>query len=237
MSQLSPVTFHGDTIFCITLNDQPYAPVKPIVENLGLDWASQTAKLNTNRGRWTVAMIATVAQDGRNREVLCIPVRKLPAFLASINPKKVRAELRPKLELYQAECDDALWDYWSKGQATRKPRQLRLEAFALSAAIDERSVLEFAEEFRQWHQECKVRLRRMHARYHAIAIPLLMEAMKRIEGGTLKENVPALSFDRMLFDQGFHMIAKEPGNYSDTLPDSENPAMYLFDFARAMNAR
>ena len=119
MSQLSPVTFHGDTIFCIILNDQPYTPVKPIVENLGLSWGTQSVKLNSNKERWSVSIIETVAQDGRNRETLCIPVRKLPAFLASINPKKVRPELRPKIELYQAECDDALWDYWMKGRAER----------------------------------------------------------------------------------------------------------------------
>ena len=41
MSQLSPVTFHGDTIFCLTYKQQPYTPMKPIVENLGLAWQSQ----------------------------------------------------------------------------------------------------------------------------------------------------------------------------------------------------
>lgn len=51
MSQLSPVTFHGDTIFCIILNDQPYTPVKPIVENLGLSWGTQSVKLNSNKER------------------------------------------------------------------------------------------------------------------------------------------------------------------------------------------
>lgn len=119
MSQLSPVTFHGDTIFCIDYQGQPYTPAKPIVENLGLSWGTQSVKFNANKERWSVSIIETVAQDGRNRETLCIPVRKLPAFLASINPKKVRPELRPKIELYQAECDDALWDYWMKGRAER----------------------------------------------------------------------------------------------------------------------
>lgn len=121
MSQLSPVTFHGDTIFYIDYQGQPYnTPAKPIVENMGLNWSSQAAKFRINMARWTVVMIPTVAQDGRNREALCLPLRKLPAFFASINPKKVRPELRPKIELYQNECDDALWDYWMKGKAERE---------------------------------------------------------------------------------------------------------------------
>ena len=123
MCQLSPVTFHGDTIFCIDYQDQPYTPMRPIVENMGLDWGSQSVKLNANKERWTVAIIATVAQDGSEREMLCLPVRKLPSYLNSINPRKVRPELRAKIELYQAESDDALWNYWMHGRAERPAPQ------------------------------------------------------------------------------------------------------------------
>lgn len=123
MCQLFPVTFHGDTIFCIDYQNQPYTPMRPIVENMGLDWGSQSVKLNANKERWTVAIIATVAQDGNEREMLCMPVRKLPAYLNSINPRKVRSELRAKIELYQAESDDALWNYWMHGRAERPAPQ------------------------------------------------------------------------------------------------------------------
>lgn len=119
MCELLPVTFHGDTIFCIDYQNQPYTPMRPIVENMGLDWGGQAVKLKANRGRWTVEMISTVAQDGVKREMLSMPVRKLPAWLNSINPKKVRSELRAKIELYQAESDDALWNYWINGRAER----------------------------------------------------------------------------------------------------------------------
>ena len=119
MCELSPVTFHGDTIFCITIENQPYTPAKPIITNMGLDWGAQSAKLRANRERWGIAMIAIPSESGE-QETTCIPVRKLPAFLASINPKKVRPELREKIELYQAECDDALWTYWMNGRAERE---------------------------------------------------------------------------------------------------------------------
>ena len=118
MCQLSPVTFHGDTIFCIEHQNQPYAPMRPIVENMGLDWKSQSAKLNANKGRWGMVIITTPSKGG-DQQALCLPVRKLPAFLASINPRKVRPELRERIELYQAECDDALWNYWMHGKAER----------------------------------------------------------------------------------------------------------------------
>lgn len=118
MCQLSPVPFHGDTIFCVTIENQPYTPAKPIVENMGLAWQAQAAKLSANKERWGVMMIVIPSESGE-QQTLCLPVRKLPAFLASINPKKVRPELRPKIELYQAESDDALWNYWMNGRAER----------------------------------------------------------------------------------------------------------------------
>lgn len=123
MCQLSPVTFHGDTIFCLDYQNQPYTPMRPIVENMGLDWSAQAAKFRANKERWTVVIITTVAQDGNEREMLCMPVRKLPSYLNSINPRKVRPELRAKIELYQAESDDALWNYWMHGRAERPAPQ------------------------------------------------------------------------------------------------------------------
>lgn len=122
MCQLSPVTFHGDTIFCIDYQNQPFTPMKPIVQNMGLDWSGQAAKLNANKERWGVSIIE-IPSNGGEQEMLCMPVRKLPSYLNSINPRKVRPELRAKIELYQAESDDALWNYWMHGRAERPAPQ------------------------------------------------------------------------------------------------------------------
>ncbi len=115
---LSPVTFHGDTIFCTTYQNQPYTAMKPIIENMGLDWGTQFRKLSGCKERWSIVIMTMVASDGKDRDVLCMPVRKLPAFLNTINPKKVRPELRERIELYQAESDDVLWEYWTKQQSS-----------------------------------------------------------------------------------------------------------------------
>ncbi|HNX76083.1 MAG TPA: phage antirepressor N-terminal domain-containing protein [Candidatus Rifleibacterium sp.] len=115
---LSPVPFHGDTIFVVDHQGEPLAPVRPIVENIGLEWSAQRQKLTANRPRWGVSMIDTPSAGGLQK-TLCIPVRKLAGFLATINPAKVRNDLRAKIICYQNECDDALWNYWTKGEAKR----------------------------------------------------------------------------------------------------------------------
>lgn len=113
--QLIPVLFYGDTLYLVEHKGEAYTPLKPIVDALGVNWASQTAKLNNKAARWGVAMIATPSPGGP-QEMLCVPVRKLPAYLASIDSHKVSATAKPKVELYQAECDEALWRHWA-GQA------------------------------------------------------------------------------------------------------------------------
>lgn len=47
------------------------------------------------------------------------PSASCPPTSTASTPKKVAPELRAKIELYQAESDDALWNYWMHGRAER----------------------------------------------------------------------------------------------------------------------
>lgn len=116
---LSPVPFHGQTLFVTEVNGQPYTPLRPIVEGMGMAWQAQHAKVKSKSERWGVMMIVTPSQGGE-QTTLCLPLRKLPGWLMTINPSKVAPSLRGNVVLYQTECDDALWDFWTKGQATNK---------------------------------------------------------------------------------------------------------------------
>lgn len=116
--QLFPVPFYEDTMVLVDHAGQPFVAMKPIVENIGLDWKGQHVKL-TAKFDSVMEIISTTGIDGKQYEMVCLPLRKIPAFLYSVNPSKVKPELREKIVRYQSECDDALWDYWSQGVATR----------------------------------------------------------------------------------------------------------------------
>ena len=112
-----PVPFHGNTLYLIDQNGEPYTPMKPIVEGMGLDWASQFTKLKSNPQRWGIVNITIqVPGDTQDRETVLIPLRKTAAWLMTISPNKVKPEIREKILQYQNECDDVLWNYWSKGR-------------------------------------------------------------------------------------------------------------------------
>lgn len=114
-TQLMAVPFHGENVVLVGQNNEPYVAMRPIVVNLGLAWQAQHAKLNEKFGS-TITIIVTVAEDGNPREMACLPLRKLPAWLYSIHPNKVAPKLREKVIRYQEECDEVLWQYWTRGQ-------------------------------------------------------------------------------------------------------------------------
>lgn len=116
--QLIPVPFYEDTVILLGKDNDPYVAMKPIVTNIGLDWASQYTKLSSSSARWGVVIIATPSLGGA-QEAVCLPLRKLASWLMTINPNKVKTELHDKIVRYQEECDDALWSYWTKGSAER----------------------------------------------------------------------------------------------------------------------
>ncbi len=107
------VSFHGSNLFIIDHNGEPYTPMKSIVEGMGMDWSYQSRKLNSDKDRWGVAVIAIPSIE-RHNPVTCIPLRKLFGWLQTLQPNRIREDIRDKVIQYQNECDDVLWKHWTK---------------------------------------------------------------------------------------------------------------------------
>ncbi|SFY16168.1 phage antirepressor N-terminal domain-containing protein [Azotobacter vinelandii] len=120
MQAATIVPFRQSKLLLVNHEGQPFVPMKPVVQGMGMDWASQFVKLQGGRFKPTVVEITMVAEDGKQREMTCLPLRKLPGWLMSIHPNKVRPELREGIIAYQNEWDDVLWSYWNDGMAVRR---------------------------------------------------------------------------------------------------------------------
>ncbi|MGI2316354.1 phage antirepressor N-terminal domain-containing protein [Pasteurella multocida] len=119
-TQTQTISFYGSQLITLKVDDVIYTAVKPIVEALGLSWSSQHRKLENSKGKFNCAHMSIVAEDGKLREMLCMPLKKLNGWLFSINPEKVRSDLKEKVIQYQEECFEALYNYWYHGKAERK---------------------------------------------------------------------------------------------------------------------
>lgn len=113
-TSLMPVDFAGATLYIINNEGNPFTPMKPIAEAMGLDWAGQFTKLKANSARWGIEEIS-IPSNGGEQSMSCLPLRKLPGWMMTIHPNKVKdAAVRDRIVRYQNECDDVLWDYWNK---------------------------------------------------------------------------------------------------------------------------
>ncbi len=127
MNKILHIPFAGESLITAELNGIVYVAMRPIVEGIGIDWASQLSKLRNTEEKFNCRDIPTVGKDGKVRQMLFLPLKKLNGWLFSINPEKVRADLKDKIIQYQDECFIVLYEYWHKGEAIREKVQRELE--------------------------------------------------------------------------------------------------------------
>ncbi|EDX0374353.1 hypothetical protein GTL21_005162 [Salmonella enterica] len=116
------VPFYGNSLYVVNHNGEPYVPMKPIVEGMGMAWQPQYRKITERFKTCIIEMMTQLPGDNQRRNVICLPLRKLAGWLQTISPNKVKPEIRDKVIRYQNECDDVLYDYWTKGVAVN-PRK------------------------------------------------------------------------------------------------------------------
>lgn len=129
------VPFYGNNLYVVNYNGQPYIPMRPIVEGIGVDWTGQLNKLK-QRFKSTIEEISIVAADGKERNMICLALRKLAGWLNTISPNKVKPEIRANVIRYQEECDDVLYEYWTKGEVKPKSKTTTNQRTPLRDAVN-----------------------------------------------------------------------------------------------------
>ncbi|STU25605.1 antirepressor protein [Klebsiella pneumoniae] len=192
------VPFYGNSLFVVEHNGEAYTPMKPIVEGMGLDWKSQHKKISQRFYKGMVEI--TIPSVGGIQSMICLALRKLAAWLNSISPNKVRPEIRDNVIRYQEECDDVLYEYWTKGEV-KNPRK--------KTTVDERTPLRDAVNMlvSKRHMMYPEAYAMIHQRFNvdsiedleASQIPTAIEYVHRValEGEFLgkQETLPAPKFD------------------------------------------
>lgn len=115
------VPFHGDNLYLVSYEGQPFVAMRPFIEGMGLDWASQYTKIKQRFKTCVVNITMQLPCDNQRRSVVCLALKKLTGWLHTININKVRAEIRDKVAAYQDRSDDVLYEYWTTGEVKKKP--------------------------------------------------------------------------------------------------------------------
>ncbi len=132
IEKVENIVFDGDTIQAVKENEKVWVPLKPICEAMGIDWDGQRKLLQRDEvlAATTVTMTA-VGADGKQREMVCLPLDYLNGWLFKLTPWLFTAkEVREKVIRYQRECFRVLAEHFL-GKASAEA--------AVSAAVMERA--------------------------------------------------------------------------------------------------
>lgn len=109
MAYPQSIPFHGQTIPVFTQNHRHYVAMKPICENIGLQWEAQFKRIKRNDIlNSAISMMEMVAQDGKKRQTLCLPLEYLNGWLFGVDARRAKPQIRERLLQYQRECFQVL---------------------------------------------------------------------------------------------------------------------------------
>lgn len=125
-NQIQTVNFHNQSLITLQKDDVAYVAMKPICENIGLDWEAQRQRISRDEVLNSVAcMIKATGTDSKIYKMLCLPIHYLNGWLFGVDTNRVKVEIKDKLITYKKECYQALFDYWNKGVAVN-PRRITI---------------------------------------------------------------------------------------------------------------
>ena len=131
-NRLSIGTINGVDIYAINdENGQTLVPIRPICEAIGVSLQGQSEKIYDDEILSSVVkQNLTTGADGKQYEMLCLPLEYVYGWIFTINPKKVNAQAKDSVVRYKRECYDVLYRHFFN-RAQRQAESNQAEAAEL----------------------------------------------------------------------------------------------------------
>ena len=140
MKQNLITKINGVDIITFDSQGETYVPIKPICDAIGIAVEGQREKIQSDETLSSTAMLSmVVAADGKEREMLCLPLRYVYGWLFTINPKNVAPAAREAVTRYRRECYDVLYHHFTASmQRTIETNNAEIELLRqINSAISE----------------------------------------------------------------------------------------------------
>lgn len=114
--------FYGKPIVVVRLPDgQPGVVLRFLCENLQIDTAAQTQRIRRTEAIAEDLVFALVETEGGSQRMAVLILHAVPFWLAGIDPRRVREEIRPEIVRYQREVVDVLYAWAQSSKAVVAP--------------------------------------------------------------------------------------------------------------------
>lgn len=156
-------TVNKSTLTAIATANDTVIPMRPICEALGVNFSSQLKRAKRHPIlSSTVVTVTTVGADGKDREMVCLPLEFVYGWLFTIDSTQVALNAREAVINYQRECYHALYNHFTtKLEKSREYDVAEIQALkAISSCKDAISDLKTQE--KEWRAKLdKIRLSRL----------------------------------------------------------------------------
>lgn len=127
MNELTIARINNVDVVSTVKNGETLVPIKPICTAIGIAFERQYTKLREDESfKSVITLTVTTGADGKQYEMVCLPLMYVYLWLGSINPKNVSDEARPAVCRYRIECVEALYSYFA-GTSKREREQNQIE--------------------------------------------------------------------------------------------------------------
>lgn len=131
MSKQKITTVNGVEVYAESNEKGIFVPVKPICQALGIDDTAQKQRIHRHYIlSSTEVTLTSVGADGKDREMLCLPLEFAYGWLFTIDANLVAENRREAVAEYQRECYEALYRHFA-GSLRRRIDENEAEIRAL----------------------------------------------------------------------------------------------------------
>jgi hypothetical protein len=169
------ILFYGKPLVVVRLPDRRLAIVlRHICDNLQLEPTSQVRRIKRTEAIVDDLVYTQIQTDGGPQIMSTLVLRAAPFWLAGIDPKRVREEIRPEILRYQREVVDVLYSWAQSPKVTDPPATL-----VPAEQITEHVQVHLTSEF-----PCPVSYQRFVALIPGTLVPLLAYLQSRFAACT-----------------------------------------------------
>ena len=114
MKKQNSITINEKEILIIYNEGEYFVAVKPICEALGIDYPTQFQKIKNDPFlNSVVGLSPTTGADNKDYKMVVLPYKFIFGWLFTINPEKVKPEMKDIILQYRNECYITLYDHFT----------------------------------------------------------------------------------------------------------------------------
>lgn len=110
---LEQINFHGDLLWAGRNDGEVIVAVKPICDNLTIDWSGQFRRIKRDAILAKGIVIMAIPSPGGVQETICLTLPLVAGWLFGIDDRRIRdPAIREKVLDYKRECHDVLYKHF-----------------------------------------------------------------------------------------------------------------------------